>query len=597
MSSKMMRVMGGAAALAALAIGFATSPASALPPGTPPNGAASLSPASGNSSTAMTVLPPSGAVCPGDTATGGYKWATFMVGAGIDPATLTYSSTGPASATAGFVQPLFTTGFSPIVNKNTAVTTGLVTGLSTSSLGLFAPGFVPAGSYQVGIACYLAGATVSYWSAPMTITTNVATGGPAQINFAYGATPSAPVLGGTLTAGDQSLDGSFTVAAAVPAITGYTVTAVPTSGPTVTLSLAAGATTFSLTGLVNGTQYAVSVVATNSVGDSAPSNTVNGTPNPAARPAVTSLSATPGTGNVTLGWVAPTGVAPLDYTIAVSPSVAGAPFTAAAGSTSFVVNGTPGTLYTFTVTPNHASPYVGTSASISATPNAAQVIIQDVTVVRPAGALVLTQRCGVYGALPAEGATPGFAALAALPASADTVGTAPTLTLGGSADPQFANYPSPASPNYPTHCGVDLGTAQYVTTGTLAGQYYAATGRINQVTVSDTRDTDTGWTVNGTMSDFDVVGGGSSFSGNYLGWSPVVTDDSDLTTAGYDQTAVAGASVLPTTAAGLATPKALASTASGAGLGIASFDARLKLLIPVSARAGTYNGTLTFTVV
>ena len=249
------------------------------------------------------------------------------------------------------------------------------------------------------------------------------------------------------------------------------------------------------------------------------------------------------------------------------------------------------------MTPNHASPYVGTSASISATPNAAQVIIQDVTVVRPAGALVLTQRCGVYGALPIDLASPGFAELAALPAAGGLVGTAPTLTVGGGLDPQFANYPSPASPNYSTRCGVDLGTAQYVTSGTLAGQYYAATGRINQVTVSDTRDTDTGWTVNGTMSNFTNVGLGDSFSGNYLGWTPVVTDDSDLTVAGYNQTAVAGATVLPTTAAGLATPKALAATAAGTGLGIASFDARLKLLIPMSARAGTYNGTLTFTVV
>ena len=88
-----------------------------------------------------------------------------------------------------------------------------------------------------------------------------------------------------------------------------------------------------------------------------------------------------------------------------------------------------------------------------------------------------------------------------------------------------------------------------------------------------------------------------SFSGNYLGWSPVVTDTSDVTSAGYDQTVTAGATVLPDTATGLATPKALSSAAAGAGLGIASFDARLKLLIPVSARAGTYNGTLTFTVV
>jgi len=546
----------------------------------------------------MTVLPPSGAVCPGDTATGGYKWATFMVGSGIDPATLTYSSLGPASATAGFVQPLFTTGFSPIVNKNTAVTTGLVTGLSTSSMGLFAPGLVSPGAYQIGLACYLAGQTVSYWSAPMTITTNVATGGPAQINYAFGVVPAAPVLGGTLTAGDQSLAGTFTHAASTPAASGYTVTAVPTSGPIVTLAVAAGSTTFSLTGLVNGVQYAVTITATNTVGTSVASNTVNSTPNPAPRAAVTGLAAAPGTGNVTLSWVTPAGVAPTGYTVAVSPAVAGAPFTAAAGSTSLVVNGAPGTLYTFTVTPTHPLPYVGTSASISATPNAAQVIIQDVTVVRPAGALVLTQRCGVYGALPSEPASPGFGVLAALAASLDQTGTAPTLTAGGAiGDPQFVNYPSPSTPTYPTHCGVDLGTAQYVTTGTVAGQYYAANGRINQVTVSDTRDTDTGWTVNGTMSGFDVVGLGSSFSGNHLGWTPVVTDDSDLTLAGYNQTAVAGATVLPATAAGLATPTVLSSAAPGAGLGIASFDARLKLLIPVAARAGTYNGTLTFTVI
>jgi hypothetical protein len=298
-----------------------------------------------------------------------------------------------------------------------------------------------------------------------------------------------------------------------------------------------------------------------------------------------------------LGWVAPVGVAPTGYTVAVSPSVVGSPFSLPAGTTSYTVSGTPGTLYTYTVTPTHPAPYVGTAASTTATPNAAQVIIQDVTVVRPAGALVLTQRCGVNGTLPVEPASPGFAALPAVPPSSDQTGTAPTLTVGGAADPQFGNYPSPTTPTYPTHCGVDLGTAQYITTGTLAGQYYAASGILNQVTVSDTRDTDTGWTVNGTMSDFNVVGGGASFSGNHLGWSPVVTDDSDLTLAGYDQVATAGASILPASVNGLATAKPLASAASGHGLGIASFDARLKVLIPSAVRAGTYTGTLTFTVI
>ena len=587
------QVAAGVAAVAVASLALFATSAQALPPGTAAAGAGTLSPLTGTNLSTFAFAPPSGAVCPGDSASGGYRWTTFMVAGNVDPATLTYNLSGPVSQGGAYTQPLFTTAGSPVIAKTTATTTGLLTPIPAALNFASNVMPVPNGVYNIGYACTLAGVTEKFWVTPITVSNSTAT----TFNYAFGTAPAAPVLGGTLVAGDQSLDGTFTHAASVPATTGYTVTAVPTSGTTVTLPLAAGATSFSLTGLVNGTQYAVSITATNTVDTSPVSNTVNGTPNPAPRPAVTSLAAAPGTGNVTLSWVAPTGPAPVDYTIAVSPSVAGAPFTAVAGSTSFVVNGTPGTLYTFTVTPNHAGIYVGTSASITGTPNAAQVIIQDITVVRPAGALVLTQRCGVNGALPLEPASPGFAALPALPASADQVGTAPTLTLGGAADPQFTNYPSPSSPNYPTHCGINLGTAQYVTGGTLAGQYYAANGILNQVTVSDTRDTDSGWTVNGTMSDFTVVGGGASFSGNHLGWTPVVTDDSDLTLAGYDQVATAGASILPATAGGLATAEPLASAVGGAGLGIASFDARLKLLIPVSARAGTYNGTLTFTVV
>ena len=307
-----------------------------------------------------------------------------------------------------------------------------------------------------------------------------------------------------------------------------------------------------------------------------------------------------------MNWTAPTGVAPTGYTVAVTSLVAGAPvalsgspFTVAAGATSFPVTAacTLG-LLSITVTPTHVTPFTGTPASISATSNCDGTVIQDITVVRPAGALVLTQRCGVNGPLPIEPASPGFAALPAVIASASQIGTAPTLTAGGAVgDPQFGSYPNPSPVAAETHCGVNLQTAQLVTSGALAGQYYAANGIINQVTVSDTRDTDTGWTVNGTMSAFTVNGGGASFSGNYLGWSPVVTSTSGALSNGYDQTATPGASVLPDTAAGLATPKTLSRALPGFGLGIASFDARLKLLIPLSARAGTYTGTLTFTIV
>lgn len=592
MRTHITRLAAGVAAIAVTSLAFVSGEAAALPAGSAAAGTSVLAPLSGTNAGTFTLTPPSGAACPGDSASGGYRWQTFFTSTSVDPATLTYGLSGPVQQGSEFSRPLYSSVGQPQVNKTTAVTTGLITPIPLFGWdATLLP--VPNGTYNVGYACTTSGTTQKFWSTPITISNSTAS----SFSYSFGAVPAAPVLGASLTPGDQSLDGTFTHAASTPATTGYTVTAVPTAGATVTLSLPAGSTSFSLSGLVNGTSYAVTVVATNTAGNSAASNTVNGTPSPSARPAVTSLAASPGTGNVVLSWVAPTGVAPTGYDIAVSPAVAGSPFSAPAGTTSFPVNGTPGTLYTYTVTPTHPSPYVGTAASISATPNAAQVIIQDVTVVRPAGALVLTQRCGVNGALPQEPASPGFAVLPPVVASADQVGTAPTLTVGGAADPQFGSYPSPSTPTYPTHCGVNLGTGQFITTGSLAGQYYAASGILNQVTVSDTRDTDTGWTVNGTMSDFTVAGGGASFSGNQLGWTPVVSDDSDLTLAGYDQVATAGASVLPATAAGLATAKPLASAAAGHGLGIATFDARLKVLIPSSVRAGTYNGTLTFTVI
>ena len=57
-----------------------------------------------------------------------------------------------------------------------------------------------------------------------------------------------------------------------------------------------------------------------------------------------------------------------------------------------------------------------------------------------------------------------------------------------------------------------------------AGQFFAADGRLNQVTVVDTRDADTGWNVVGQVSNFSA-GPGKSFSGSQLGWTPVNTED------------------------------------------------------------------------
>jgi len=573
----------------------------------PPEGPATIALSgggtSGTGSTAFNITLPALASCSG---VGGanYRWETFIASSSIDVSSLIFLD-GPNQPASTFTSSLTDTSGNLVKQKFPGFG-GLISGIPQLNFSSLIGSGITAGTFKVGVFCadLNTGGTVGrldaghYWETLITVSN------PTTMAFSLGAAPVAPVLG-ALTGALSSFTGSFTATAATPAVgaNGYTITAVPTAGTgfpggTVTQSFSAtGAFTFS-TPLSNATTYSVSMTATNTAGTSPVSNTLSVVVNPPARPAVTNLGAVPGIGSVVLNWTTPTGVAPTGYSVAVSPTVAGAPFTLGAVNTLTVTALCTLGVLNFTVTPLHTAPFTGLAASISATSNCDGTVIQDITVVRPAGALVLTQRCGVNGPLPIEPASPGFAALPAVIASLSQIGTAPTLTAGGAVgDPQFGSYPNPSPVAAETHCGVNLQTAQLVTSGALSGQYYAANGIINQVTVSDTRDTDTGWTVNGTMSAFTVNGGGASFSGNYLGWSPVVTSTSGALSNGYDQTATPGASVLPDTAAGLATPKTLSRALPGFGLGIASFDARLKLLIPLSARAGTYTGTLTFTIV
>lgn len=261
------------------------------------------------------------------------------------------------------------------------------------------------------------------------------------------------------------------------------------------------------------------------------------------------------------------------------------------------------------------------------------VLIQDLRTRRPQGALVLTQRCGVHGSAPAY-SDPVFGSLPPLTATsgADPVGADPPTAAGtaplldtapgdpnaglGAADPLFPQYPYPvdgngdAAPNYPTNCGIDLGTGALVTSGPRAGQYFRATGRLAQLTVVNTRDSDSGWTLNGRMSSFvSTTDATDSFSGNLLGWDPEVTWDSGANLDGYDMVVNAGGTRQPEPSAsttGLGAPfnstntglaGSLAQSPSGNSLGQAVIDARLRLLVPVTADAGTYRGTLTFTTV
>lgn len=586
--------------------------------------------------TGVALTTTQGASCPGDSASGGYRWQTYMVPSSTNPANLQFGSNGPTPSGTGasFSQPLFDTVGNSVANQQTAAAAaagapGNIVNIPDMNMSVFTPGQIPAGVYNIGVACTNGGPSTtqesSYWNTQITVTTDAAAGGPAQVDWAFGAIPPVPT-GVTVTPGDTTLTVGFAAGApATPPVTGFTATATPQpSGTPVTATGTASPIT--IPGLTNGTTYNVTVHATNSTGNSAESSpAVAGTPAFPACPTVTGLTAVPGTGKVDLSWTAPaaaSGCTVSGYSVAYSPSggTPASPFTVTTTSAS-VTGLTAGTAYSFTVTPQEPAGRSAPAAGpVSAAPQSAQVIVQDITVTRPAGAIVLTQICGNFGALPADtSASIGFPSGSLPAATAASTPTAPTTTAGGSTpDPVYSGYPYPTNPDgtpnatYPTHCGINLGNAQFVKSGPGAGQFFAASGRLNQLTIVDTRDTDTGWNIVGTVSRFvNASNSAKNFSGSELGWDPVKTSttpaftDSDGNT--YTQTANAGAQVEPNTpnATGLGNGRTLGTAAALAGtspnftggLGTAVWDARLKLLIPVTAVSGVYNATLTFTVI
>lgn len=637
---KTTRISRAAAALTALAAvaaaaGLVTGTVQALPPGTAATPGQTLSPTSGNKTTSFTLsLAAPNNVCPGDTATGGFRWNQYITSAGVDAGTLTWDASGPivpAGAPAGSIaQPLYSTAGTPQVNRNTAVNTGQITGTSTLNLDL---NTLSAGEYKIGFACSKSGQTERYWQTLITVS-----GSGAGITWVQGTKPGVPTsftANGSTSTGGQ-ITGSFAVPVGTtdPAISSYTVTATPQGGGApVTLSPApTAAGSYTITGLTNGTTYDVTVTATNSVGTSSAATVSNVLVEAVIN--APSVSTVGGTDKFTVNWTPttplPAGAVLVSHRVTVSPSVAGSPFTVLAGTNTLEIPAASGD-YSVTVQGIYNTGYRGlVSGGSSATSTAAFIgpVTQQVIVERPKGALVLTQRCNVFGSAPAfsDNTFGPLPALAASPASADPTNANPILgwSFGtnpvgdrptGETQPRFDQYPYPVDANgdsvatYPTACSIQLGNAKLLTSGEFAGAYFAATGRINQITVVDTRDTDAGWTLNGQMGTFTSTSDPTdTFHGNLMGWDPEVTWDSAGAFDGYNMTVAAGPSKNPraeTTAGGLRNvpadnrdaSRSLAKAEVNQGLGMAVIDARLRLLIPVSADEGEYRGTLTFTVV
>jgi len=138
-------------------------------------------------------------------------------------------------------------------------------------------------------------------------------------------------------------------------ITGYTVAAQPGNH---TLQIPATTTVASLTGLVNGTTYSVSVTAVNKAGASQPSTRDGVTPVAARVPSPPTdvQTAARGNGHVGVGWTVPidTGTGPVtEYQIVASPG--GRSQTVPATSTYFIMIGfDPAVRYSFTVQARNA---------------------------------------------------------------------------------------------------------------------------------------------------------------------------------------------------------------------------------------------------
>ena len=128
---------------------------------------------------------------------------------------------------------------------------------------------------------------------------------------------------------------------------------------------------------------------------------------------------------------------------------------------------------------------------------------------------------------------------------------------------------------------VDLGTA------VASGDHYAASGSINPVRVTDTRQNGPQWSISAQVGDF--TSGSTSFSGKYLGWSP------SIVVAGGG--AAAGAAVQSgfDGGDGLSVSSTLGHAPAGHTSGSATLGAELGLKIPVDVTNGVYQATLTLT--
>jgi hypothetical protein len=123
------------------------------------------------------------------------------------------------------------------------------------------------------------------------------TAASAAVTPTAGTPPNAPTAL-TATAGNAQLSLAWSAPSApgTSAITGYTVEYTPSGGSAATVNTGSTATSYTLTGLTNGTSHSVRVRAVSAAGNGDYSTAATGTPSAASVPgAVASFSSNPGT--------------------------------------------------------------------------------------------------------------------------------------------------------------------------------------------------------------------------------------------------------------------------------------------------------------
>ena len=186
------------------------------------------------------------------------------------------------------------------------------------------------------------------------------------------------------------------------AITSYTVQAYDGTGAAIagkTCTITSPATSCTVSGLTNGSEYSFKATATNGVGTSAESAPSAATTPAGAPSAPTGVSVTSGTGKITVAWTAPAanGAPITSYTAQAYDSdgnaVSGASCIISAPSTTCDVttNLVAGTAYTFKVTAtNAAGTGSASTASSSAAINAAPSAPRNVTATSANGSAVVS---------------------------------------------------------------------------------------------------------------------------------------------------------------------------------------------------------------